>query len=63
MLLDFGFLPLPSIPVRLKNSYLNEKKNTSYTLLGPTCVLISEKSTTYMVVWLYTIIWQVRVCI
>ena len=30
-------------------------------LLGPTRLLISEKSTTYTIKWIYTIIWQVRV--
>ena len=30
-------------------------------LLRPTCLLISEKSTTYTIKWSYTIIWQVRV--
>ena len=30
-------------------------------LLGPTRLLISEKSATYTIKWPYTIIWQVRV--
>ena len=30
-------------------------------LLGPTGLLISEKSATYTIKWSYTIIWQVRV--
>ena len=30
-------------------------------LLGPTRLLISEKSATYTIKWSYTIIWQVRV--
>ena len=38
------------------------RKNPSYTaLLGPTRLLISEKSATYTIKWSYTIIWQVRV--
>ena len=38
------------------------RKNPSYTaLLGPTCLLISEKSDTYTINWSYTIIWQVSV--
>ena len=38
------------------------RKNPSYTaLLGPTRLLIFEKSATYMIKWTYTIIWQVRV--
>ena len=38
------------------------KKNPSYTaLLGPTRLLISEKSVAYTINWSYTIIWQVRV--
>ena len=43
-------------------TYINEKKNPSYTaLLRPTRLLISEKSNTYTIKWSYTIIWQVRV--
>ena len=43
-------------------TYINEKKNPSYTaLLRPTRLLISEKSATYTIKWSYTIIWQVRV--
>ena len=38
------------------------KKKPSYTaLLGPTRLLISEKSATYTIKWSYTIICQVRV--
>ena len=38
------------------------EKNPSYTaLLGPTRLLISEKSATYTIKWSYTINWQVRV--
>ena len=38
------------------------RKNPTYTaLLGPTRLLISEKSATYTIKWSYTIIWQVRV--
>ena len=37
------------------------EKNTYTTLLGPTRLLISEKSATYTIKWSYTIIWQVRV--
>ena len=37
------------------------EKNTYITLLGPTHLLISEKSATYTIKWSYTIIWQVRV--
>ena len=38
------------------------RKNPSYTaLLGPTRLLISEKSATYTIKWSCTIIWQVRV--
>ena len=38
------------------------EKNPSYmALLGPTLLLISEKSATYTIKWSYTIIWQVRV--
>ena len=38
------------------------RKNPTYTaLLGPTSLLISEKSGTYTINWSYTIIWQVRV--
>ena len=38
------------------------RKNPTYmALLGPTRLLISEKSATYMIKWSYTIIWQVRV--
>ena len=38
------------------------RKNPTYTaLLGPTRLLISEKSDTYTIKWSYTIIWQVRV--
>ena len=38
------------------------RKNPTYTaLLGPTRLLISEKSATYEIIWSYTIIWQVRV--
>ena len=38
------------------------RKNPSYTaLLGPTRLLISEKSVAYTINWSYTIIWQVRV--
>ena len=37
------------------------KKSTYIALLGPTCLLISEKSATYMIKWSYTIIWQVTV--
>ena len=37
------------------------KENPSYTpLLRPTSLFISDKSTTYMIIWSYTIIWQVR---
>ena len=39
------------------------EKNTYTTLLGPTRLLISEKSATYTIKWSYTIIWQVRVSI
>ena len=38
------------------------RKNPTYmALLGPTRLLISEKSATYTIIWSYTIIWQVRV--
>ena len=38
------------------------RKNPSYTaLLGPTRLLIFEKSATYTIKWSYTFIWQVRV--
>ena len=38
------------------------RKNPTYiALLGPTRLLISEKSATYTIKWSYTIIWQVRV--
>ena len=38
------------------------RKTPSYTaLLGPTRLLISEKSATYTIIWSYTIFWQVRV--
>ena len=38
------------------------RKNPTYTaLLGPTRLLIIEKSATYTIKWSYTIIWQVRV--
>ena len=38
------------------------RKNSTYmALLGPTCLLISEKSATYTIKWSYMIIWQVRV--
>ena len=38
------------------------RKNPTYmALLGPTRLLISEKSDTYPIKWSYTIIWQVRV--
>ena len=37
------------------------ENNTYKTLLGPTRLLISEKSVAYTVKWSYTIIWQVRV--
>ena len=37
-------------------------KNPSYTaFLGPTHLLIYEKSATYTIKWSFTIIWQVRV--
>ena len=40
------------------------RKNPTYmALLGPTCLLISEKSATYTIKWSYTIIWQVTVII
>ena len=38
------------------------RKNLTYTtFLGPTRLLIFEKSATYTIKWSYTIIWQVRV--
>ena len=38
------------------------RKNPSYMpLLRPTCLLISEKSATYTIIWSYPIIWQVIV--
>ena len=38
------------------------RKNPADTaLLGPTRLLISDKSVIYMIKWSYTIIWQVRV--
>ena len=38
------------------------RKNPTYiALLGPTRLLISEKSATYMIKWHYMIIWQVGV--
>ena len=45
--------------------YLHKwEKNPSYTaLLEPTRLLISEKSATYTIIWSYTIMWQVIVCI
>ena len=40
------------------------RKYPSYTaLLGPTRLLISEKSATYTINWSYTIIWQFRLVI
>ena len=40
------------------------RQNPTYMgLLGPTSLLISEKSATYIGIWFYLIIWQVGVAL